>query len=289
MNFKEKYNEYLSAVEQGLAEYAAAMHFLPSVLTESMRYSLLAGGKRIRPVLFYAALDALGQDYLQEKELAVAIECIHTYSLIHDDLPAMDNDDFRRGKPSNHRVFGEAYAVLAGDALLSYAFDLLLKAAARDQKHLMAAQRLSLAAGAEGMIAGQSADLLYSGKSAGEEELLFIYENKTGRLISAPLEMAAVLADGNVEAAEAFGRNLGILFQLTDDILDEKGTDGRMGKTLGKDKIEDKLTCIKVFGMQKAEMLADEYVLKCRQALADLTEHTDFFEGIVSLVRNRDH
>ena len=289
MNFKEKYNEYLSAVEQGLAEYAAAMHFLPSVLTESMRYSLLAGGKRIRPVLFYAALDALGQDYLQEKELAVAIECIHTYSLIHDDLPAMDNDDFRRGKFSNHRVFGEANAILAGDALLSYAFDLLLKASARDQRHLMAAQRLSHAAGAEGMIAGQSADLLYSGKEAGEKELLFIYENKTGRLISAPLEIAAVLADGNVEAAEAFGRNLGILFQLTDDILDEKGTDGRMGKTLGKDKIEDKLTCVKVFGMQKAEMLADEYVLKCRQALTALTEQTDFFEGIVSLVRGRDH
>ena len=289
MNFKEKYNEYLSAVEQGLAEYAAAMHFLPPVLTESMRYSLLAGGKRIRPVLFYAALDALGQDYLQEKELAVAIECIHTYSLIHDDLPAMDNDDFRRGKFSNHRVFGEANAILAGDALLSYAFDLLLKASARDQRHLMAAQRLSHAAGAEGMIAGQSADLLYSGKEAGEKELLFIYENKTGRLISAPLEIAAVLADGNVEAAEAFGRNLGILFQLTDDILDEKGTDGRMGKTLGKDKIEDKLTCVKVFGMQKAEMLADEYVLKCRQALTALTEQTDFFEGIVSLVRGRDH
>lgn len=276
-------------MEQGIAEYATAMCFLPPVLTESMRYSLLAGGKRIRPVLFYAALDALGHDYLQEKELAVAIECIHTYSLIHDDLPAMDNDDFRRGKFSNHKVFGEANAVLAGDALLSYAFDLLLKAAERDKAHLLAAQKLSFAAGAEGMIAGQSADLLYSGKNAGEKELFFIYENKTGRLISAPLGMAAVLSGGNAEAAEEFGKNLGILFQLTDDILDEKGSDIRMGKTLGKDKIEDKLTCVKVFGMEKAEKIADGYVLKCRQALAEFTENTAFFEGIISLVRDRDY
>ncbi len=289
MNFQEQYDRYLKAAEEGIAAFAEAMHFTPPILTDSMRYSLLAGGKRIRPVLFYAALDALGHDYASEQELAVALECIHTYSLIHDDLPAMDNDDFRRGKPSNHRVFGEANAILAGDALLSYAFDLMLKAAQRDEKHLLAAQRLSFAAGAEGMVAGQSADLLYAGKDGGEKELFFIYENKTARLLTAPLEMAALLADGNVAAATEFGKNFGILFQLTDDILDEKGTDGRMGKTLGKDKIEDKLTCVKVFGMEKSEALADEYVAKCNGSLKKFTKNTEFFEGIIALVRRRDH
>ncbi len=289
MNFTEQYNEYLTAVEQAIAESAEAMRFVPPILKESMCYSLLAGGKRIRPVLFYAALDALGQDYLKEKLLAVALECIHTYSLIHDDLPAMDNDDFRRGKPSNHRVFGEANAILAGDALLSYAFDLLFKASERDKKHLAAAQVLSRAAGADGMIAGQSADLLWSGKEGGERELFFIYENKTGKLLTAPLEMAAILGDGNVAAATEFGKDLGILFQMTDDLLDEKGSSARMGKTLGKDKLEKKLTCVHVFGMETSEKLADEYAEKCLGTIKAFTENSSFFEGIVSLVRNRDH
>lgn len=286
MNFTAQYNEYLTAAEEAITEFTGAMRFTPSVLAESMRYSLLAGGKRIRPVLFYAGLDAFGRDRLKEKELAVALECIHTYSLIHDDLPAMDNDDFRRGKPSNHKVFGEANAVLAGDALLSYAFDLLLKVSARDRSHLLAAQRLSYAAGAEGMVAGQSADLLWSGKEGGEKELLFIYENKTGRLLTAPLEMAAILGDGDMMGAGDFGKDLGILFQITDDILDETG-DARIGKTPGKDKIEGKLTCVKLFGLERSERLADEYAEKCRKEMNVFPDKRDFFGELISLVRSR--
>lgn len=289
MKFTEQYDKYLKAAEGAIAEYAKAMRFSPPVLTESMRYSLLAGGKRIRPVLFFAGLDAFGKEYTAEKDLAVALECIHTYSLIHDDLPAMDNDDFRRGKPSNHKVYGEANAILAGDALLSYAFNLLLRAAERSQKHLWAAQRISQAAGAEGMVAGQSADLLWSGKEGGEKELFYIYEHKTGRLLTAPLEMAAILGDGDLVAATELGKNLGILFQLTDDILDEKGESARMGKTLGKDKSEGKLTCIKIFGAERSEMLADEYAERCRESLRRFTGNGAFFEGLIALIRGRDH
>ncbi len=289
MNFTEQYNEYLAAAEGAIAAAVEEMSFSPPILGESMRYSLLAGGKRFRPVLLYAALHALGYDYLKERELAAALECVHTYSLIHDDLPAMDNDDLRRGKPSNHKVFGEANAILAGDALLSFAFALSLRAAERGERHLLAAQKLCDACGPNGMIAGQSADLLWSGKRGGAEELFFIYENKTGRLISAPVEMAAILAGGDVEAGTAFGKNLGILFQLTDDVLDEKGSADRMGKTLGKDKMEEKLTCVRVFGMEASEKLADEFAEKCLCALRTFSPDGEFLRGIVSLARNRDH
>ena len=200
----------------------------------------------------------------------------------------MDNDDFRRGKPSNHKAFGEANAILAGDALQSLAFDILLKESGRSERHLRAARRISLAAGAEGMIAGQSADLLYTQQEAGERELFFVYERKTGQLITAPVVAAAILAGGNVEAAERFGHSLGILFQLTDDILDEKGETARMGKTLGKDKAEGKLTCVKIFGMEEAEKLADEYARRAKCALNEMNCSGEFLTSLVDYVRSRD-
>ncbi|MDE6411819.1 MAG: polyprenyl synthetase family protein [Clostridia bacterium] len=185
-DFLQKYKIYEGEFERALVKYCAEMNYQPSILTESMRYSLLLGGKRIRPVLFLSTLDAYGYDYQTEMNFALALECIHTYSLIHDDLPVMDNDDFRRGKPSSHRAFGEANAILAGDALLSLAFDLLLSDCGKSPRHLAAAQELSRAAGAEGMIAGQSADIYFTGGNAGREELDFIYNNKTGKLLVAP-------------------------------------------------------------------------------------------------------
>ena len=169
MNFSAQYEIYRAHFEEYLHKTCAGMAFEPKILTESMRYSLLSGGKRLRPVLFFSALETFGARFVGEEALAFAVECIHTYSLIHDDLPAMDNDDLRRGRPSNHKVFGEANAILAGDALLSYAFDILLSEAGRDGAHLRAAQILSKAAGAEGMVAGQSLDLLCTGGAGGEK------------------------------------------------------------------------------------------------------------------------
>ena len=287
-SFEEKYREYYNLFERVLKEFCAQMHFAPPVLRDSMRYSLLSGGKRIRPVLFYSALELFGGNPQEEGLFALALECIHTYSLIHDDLPAMDNDDYRRGNPSNHKVFGEANAILAGDALLSEACSLLFSAAQKSGRHLRAAAFLMDAAGARGMVAGQSADLLYTGKNAGEEELRFIYEHKTGKLIAAPIVIAAILTGADERIAEEFGGELGILFQLTDDLLDEKGTSDKMGKTLGKDLKDDKLTCVKVYGLEQSEILADRSAAKCLELLKNIENDTCFLEGIVRLVRGRD-
>ncbi len=285
---KEKYGEYLTYFEKALKELCMQREIFPSVLAESMRYSLLSGGKRVRPVLFFGGLEHFGADYRGETALAAALEYIHTYSLIHDDLPAMDNDDFRRGNLSNHKVFGEANAILAGDALLSEAMCFLLKEGARDARHQSAAQYLAEAAGAQGMVAGQSADLLYTGKTGGEDELRFIYANKTGKLIAAPIVMAAYLCGGDVSAAEKFGNCLGMLFQLTDDLLDEKGDSAKLGKTTGKDRQEDKLTCVKVYGMEQAELLADKTAASCHALLGALGGDP-FFSEMIDLIRSRDN
>lgn len=289
MNFSERYEGYRAHFEEYLRRICENMAFEPAILTESMRYSLLSGGKRVRPVLFFAALEAFGAPVAGNEAFALALECIHTYSLIHDDLPAMDNDDFRRGRPSNHKVFGEANAILAGDALLSYAFDLLLAECGRGEGYLAAARVLSKAAGAEGMVAGQSRDLLYTGENAGEGELLAIYRDKTGRLIAAPLVMAACIAGKYRGEAEAFGLALGDLFQLTDDILDAVGESGKLGKSVGKDEAERKLTAVRVFTLDGARARADACAERCRMQLAAMDgADTAFLEEFVGYVLNRD-
>ena len=287
-DFSAQYRLYSDAFERMLGEFCANMRFRPAVLADGMRYSLLAGGKRIRPVLFFATLDAFGMPYETERGLALALECIHTYSLIHDDLPEMDNDDLRRGKPSNHKKFGTGNALLAGDALLSLAFDLALAECGRDEAHLQAARALSFAAGAEGMVSGQSADLFYEGKEAGEEELAVVVERKTARLIAAPVEMAALLAGRDRTCARTYGNALGALFQITDDLLDVKGDEGRLGKTPGKDSAEQKLTYIKVYGREGAERLADEKAAEAERALAGFGEKTQFLRKLVAAVRGRE-
>ena len=283
-----KYKTYLTAFEGMLEAYCARLT-CPRGLADAMRYSLLAGGKRLRPVLFLAALDAFGGEWERESELALALECIHTYSLIHDDLPAMDNDDLRRGKPSSHKQFGEGNAILAGDALLSEAFTLSV-AAAKDEPHRRAAELLAHAAGAGGMVAGQFLDLACErNENAGEEELCFIYENKTAQLIRAPLMMAAAIAGMNEAPMKEFGTALGVLFQMTDDILDVKGEGGKMGKTLGKDERENKLTCVRVYGLSEAERRADALADRCREALSKADADMSFFWDLVTYVRERDH
>ncbi len=289
MNFLQQYEAYRTHFEEYLQNQCAGMTFEPPVLAESMRYSLLSGGKRVRPVLFFSALEAFGLSYRGEEGLAFALECIHTYSLIHDDLPAMDNDDFRRGRPSNHKMFGEANAILAGDALLSYAFDRLLQECGRDGRHLRAAQALSKAAGAEGMVSGQSFDLLYSNATGDEQALLTIYRNKTGRLIAAPVQMAAILAGNEPDPATKYGLALGALFQMTDDILDEVGSKDALGKTVGKDAQEGKLTAVKVYGLQGARKQADTLTRKCHEILHTMKgADVQFLDEMTDYVRGRD-
>ena len=288
--FWEQYHVYQREFEGMLQACVEKMCYTPCVLSDSMRYSLLLSGKRIRPVLFLSTLDAYGYDYQKEPEFALALELIHTYSLIHDDLPAMDNDDFRRGQPSNHKAFGEGYAILAGDALLTYAFELALSACAKSACHIEAAVELARAAGPEGMILGQAADLFYSHQEADKETLDLIYRNKTGKLLVAPIVMAGLLAGGEVEKLRKFGEALGYLFQLTDDILDVKGNERVLGKKTGQDEKEDKLTCIKVFGLENAERIAKECAEKCHERLNQLKGvEPSFLHELTDFVLKRDY
>ena len=263
MGFAEDTREYREIIEEALSAYIAACG-APRQLREAMEYSLNAGGKRLRPVLALFTCDMLGGDVRRALPFACALEMIHTYSLIHDDLPCMDDDDFRRGRPSNHRVFGEANAVLAGDGLLSYAFEIMIDAVKADvsENTINAAAAVALGAGVKGMVAGQAIDLASeTADDPGIDELRFIQANKTAAMIKASILAGAHIAGASEDQLAALGRYgeaYGALFQMTDDILDVEGDFEGMGKTLGKDEAENKLTYISLYGMSRAKELAEE-------------------------------
>lgn len=288
--FSEKYDGYLAVFEAALKKQCDAFSDKSPRLKEAMTYSVMLGGKRVRPVTMLATADMLGVPQAEVMPFAVALEFIHTYSLIHDDLPAMDNDDFRRGKPSNHRVFGEALAVLAGDGLLNAALDLCLAQCFKGEKYVRASKYISEAAGDGGMIAGQAADVLWADGDGDftEEQLLFLYENKTGKLLTAPFAVVSILADNRYFLElEEFGNSLGRLFQMTDDILDVKGDFAELGKTVGKDSEENRLTCVRLYGLEQAEIQADLCVDLCILALERMDADTSFLADLARFVRER--
>ncbi len=290
-DYKQKYAEYLEAFEKYLQSCADNFNTEPPILGDAMRYSLLSGGKRVRPVLMLATAEMLGVPQADVLPYAAALEMIHTYSLIHDDLPAMDNDDFRRGKPSCHKAFGEAYAILAGDALLNQALTVGFECALQGEKYALAAKLMSEFAGMRGMIIGQIADLHYtsSGVPVSEEQLRYIQENKTGKLLLLPLLIPSILADNRYYIRlEQFGKELGRLFQITDDILDVVGAFDEIGKSVGKDESADKLTCVKLYGLQGAKLRADECLARCRAILEGIDLPTEFLEELTLYVRERN-
>ena len=291
-DFNATYQTYLSEFERYMGQYLQRFQTTPAVLAESMKYSLLNGGKRIRPTLMLAVAEILDVSKEDVLPFALALEMVHTYSLIHDDLPAMDNDDFRRGKPSNHKVYGEANAILAGDALLNEAYGVCFQACLQGEKFVAAAKFLADCAGARGMIAGQSADLYYTGGNlpTGEWELSYIHEHKTGKLLLAPTVIPSILADNkHYLRLEQFGLFLGSLFQITDDILDVTGEFESLGKSIGKDAEENKLTYVKIYGLEGAQAKADEYAKSCIIALEGIDADTSFLKDLVDYVRNRKH
>lgn len=290
-NFKQKCEEYRTEFESVLAEYIGQMQVRPQVLNESVRYSLTLGGKRIRPVVMFACARVLGGKPGDVAGFALALEMIHTYSLIHDDLPAMDNDDFRRGKPSNHKVFGEGQAILAGDALLNEAYSVCFGECRKGKTYLNAAAEICRNAGMYGMVAGQAADLFFEGKEAGVAEEEFIVLNKTAKMIVSAATVPALVygADENIVALFAeFGKHLGILFQLTDDILDVTGDFEKLGKTLGKDEAEGKLTAVRIYGLERARELADQHRDICLRVLNELPYDCSFLADFTEYVRHRD-
>lgn len=289
--FDERYEKYLNVFNEYAEKYFSALKTTPAILKESMAYSFLNGGKRIRPVLTLAIADALSLDFSEALPYALATEMIHTYSLIHDDLPAMDNDDFRRGKPSSHKAFGEGHAVLAGDALLNTAYLVLFDCCFKGEKYVRAARMICEYAGIDGMIAGQSADLLAAEKDAVVDEatLRFIDEHKTGKLILSSVLAPCVLAENkNYFELEQFGKYLGTLFQITDDILDETASFESLGKTTGKDKKENKLTFVSLYGLDGAKIQADLYASDAYAVLDGIDGDTAFLRDLVTYVRNRE-
>lgn len=289
-DFKQKYDEYLAKTEARLEKFYVEMKCRPQVLDDSLKYSLKSGGKRIRPVLMMASAELLGVDYEDIADFALAIELIHTYSLIHDDLPEMDNDDFRRGQPSNHKVYGAANALLAGDGLLNTAYHILFAKCAYGACYAEAAKFLCECAGVNGMIAGQSADLYCAEKGISSQEMLdFIVRNKTGKLITAAVALPSVLCGGKYfPELRQFGEDLGALFQIVDDILDVEGMFGKLGKTPGKDQAEGKLTYVSFYGLEQCRLIADIASDNCLKILDGLEGNTAFLRDLVSFVRHRE-
>ncbi len=292
MSFLEQQKQYIKLVDEALGVYFAAED-IPKQLLESMSYSVFAGGKRLRPAITLAACEMLGGAMEDAMPFACALEMIHTYSLIHDDLPAMDNDDYRRGKLTNHKVFGEGQAVLAGDALLSYAFELMLKELVirPEQRLALATQAVAKGAGVRGMVAGQSLDLLHEGSGRMEEdELLRIHRGKTSAMLLAAVEAGAYCAGASADLLKQlreFGMQYGLLFQITDDILDVTGEESSMGKTLGKDEKAGKLTFPAVYGLDGAMVKAEEAAAAAHAALNPLGERACFFRELVSYTLTR--
>lgn len=291
--FKEKLSEYIAYTEKNLAVYNVHTPETEQQknLIDAMNYSLEAGGKRIRPVLVYAFCEAMGADYRKAKAPACAIEMIHTFSLIHDDLPAMDNDDFRRGKPSCHKAFGEAMAILAGDALSVLPFEIIADdTELSPEKKIRVISELSKAVGKSGMIGGQVIDMENEQKTdVDEANLRNMYHNKTGQLIAVSCVMGCICAGADeniIRSASDYGFKLGLAFQIIDDILDVTGNAEELGKPIGSDAEENKTTFVTLYGVEKAQEIADRITADALECLKN-TGNSSFLVELTEMLLRR--
>jgi geranylgeranyl diphosphate synthase type II len=294
--FKKKLAAHSALVEGWLSSCLEAAH-MPAGLREAMYYSLLAGGKRLRPALCLSCAGMFGLEHEKALPFAGAIECIHSYSLIHDDLPCMDDDDLRRGKPSSHKQFGEAPALLAGDGLLTEAFAFMSALVFAGQglpaeRILRALHTVAVAAGSSGMVGGQYLDMLYTGrKDVTPDEVRVMQAGKTGALIAASCVSGALLAGaapGERDAVGAYGRALGAAFQIVDDILDEMGDEVLLGKPVGSDAAKGKNTCPALLGLEGSRALAEEEGGRALSALSGFNgQDVNFLRELVDYVLKR--
>jgi len=271
---------YLAAegrrIDTALRSYLPSSRSVPATVRRAMSYSLFPAGKRLRPTLSLASCRALGGQVAHALPSAAAIEMIHTYSLIHDDLPALDDDDLRRGRASSHRVFGEAMAILAGDALLTHAFEVLSihpRATRLAERKMRVIALVAQAAGVAGMIGGQVLDLETEGRRFGPAMLRRIHRGKTGMLISAAVQAGGIMAGGNrrqIEALRTYGDGIGLAFQIIDDILDQEGTVAQLGKSVGKDRQANKATYPALFGVAASRRRAEKAIDGAIRAIAPL-------------------
>ncbi len=295
MDFLTELKARAALVDRALDELLPTEDTYPPVIHQAMRYSLFAGGKRLRPVLTLAAAETVGGDPGRVLPAACALELIHTYSLIHDDLPAMDNDDFRRGKPTCHRVYGEAVAILAGDALLTHAFVLLAKNAqnqlAPAERVVQVIEEVAAAAGTLGLIGGQVVDTVAADTPVDAATLEYIHRHKTGALYRVAVRAGAILAgatESQLQPLTTYAENLGLAFQIQDDILDVEGDPARLGKPVGSDARNKKATYPALFGLDAARAKAREAVAAALAALEPFDERADFLRELARFVIARD-
>jgi geranylgeranyl diphosphate synthase type II len=262
----------------------------PKQLSEAMAYSLMTGGKRLRPILAIATYETAGRKSKDILLAAASLELIHTYSLIHDDLPAMDNDDFRRNKPTNHRVFGEAVAILAGDALLTDAFGIIAKASLKPEILIDIIRELTYACGSEGMVGGQTADIIFEDRKIKGKELLYIHTHKTGALIKASVRIGAIMAEvspGMLRLLTKYGKNIGLAFQIIDDVLDVVGTREELGKSTGTDTTRGKNTYPSVFGLEESKRKAESLIEDSLKTLERFDKKADPLREIAKYILKR--
>jgi geranylgeranyl diphosphate synthase type II len=272
MNLKAYLRSRRKEIDRALDYYLPKTNVKPATLHKAMRYSLFAGGKRLRPILCLAAAEACRGKVSNALPLACALECIHTYSLVHDDLPSMDNDDYRRGRPTCHRVFGDGIAVLAGDALLTIAFEIVSKAKPAPRYDMSILLReIAAAAGSQKLIAGQVADLEAEGRKVKRDQLRFIHENKTAAILKSSIRLGAMSANADAKKLRAvtqFGHGLGLAFQVIDDILDVTQSSEILGKSAGKDIAAKKATYPAVIGLEKSRAEARRLTRQAHDALS---------------------
>lgn len=289
---RTQWNERIKLVEAALLKELGLETALVPELADAMGYSLMAGGKRLRPILLMAAADAVGARGTDFLQAACGMEMIHTYSLIHDDLPAMDNDDYRRGKLTNHKVYGEAMAILAGDALLTQAFEVILsQQGVSAQVLVQVAREISIAAGANGMVGGQVIDMLSEGKKISMAELRKMHMGKTGALFRAAIRSGAVLGGASPEQLKAltyYADCFGLAFQITDDILDVVGDEAVIGKPVGSDERNEKSTYVTLTSLEEAKALAADTVAQAMRALENFGGEADFLRELVQMLVKRN-
>ncbi|MBS6799519.1 MAG: polyprenyl synthetase family protein [Firmicutes bacterium] len=288
---ERSFDEYKELVDQHLMDFIPNIDNKSISLYESMKYSLTAGGKRLRPVLLLAACEFAGGNIKEAIPYACAIEYIHTYSLIHDDLPAMDNDDLRRGLPTNHKVYGDAIAILAGDGLLNCAFEAISKdmmlfydSPEKIRKRVNAAYEIAKGAGVRGMVAGQVSDIEAENAIASKEMLEYIHLNKTGALIRAAIKAGLYLGnptDSMINDLEKYSENLGIAYQIADDIMDVVGNPDEMGKAAGSDKKKHKNTYTSILDIDHARNRLDELTAKAVESIEKYYDNAEFFRNLV--------
>lgn len=278
-------------VDTALGHYLPTARTKPATLHQAMRYSLFAGGKRIRPLLTFAAAEACNGKLGDAMPLACAVECIHTYSLVHDDLPSMDNDDFRRGRPTSHKVYGEGIAILAGDALLTQAFEIAAKARGWPRyPHATLIAELTETAGSLQLIAGQVADLEGESKQLTLPQLRYIHERKTSALLTCSVRLGGMSANctpTQLKALTDFGYHVGLAFQVIDDILDVTQTTQQLGKTAGKDQAAAKATYPAIVGLEKSKKIAEQLTTKAFAALKPFKGKAIALEGLAGYLLNR--